>query len=196
MMHPNPSTLALYAGQDLSWFARRRTERHLVRCSECSGEVQAFAAAHRDLVGLNELPALSWNRLSGEMKANIRLGVAAGECVRGAPTAGVLGWLGIMSATRTMAACAGLMALVAAGLFLERPRPATVPAIVPFVAGENAVLRATAGGIELNQGGQTLSLLHVRSADVTYLAGAQGSMRAGYVDSDTGNVTINNLYVQ
>ena len=24
----------------------------------------------------------------------------------------------------------------------------------------------------------------------------QGSMRAGYVDSDTGNITINNLYVQ
>lgn len=192
MMHPIPSTLALYAGQDLGGFARWRTERHLVRCGQCRGEVQAFAAAHRDLVALNELPALSWNRLSGEMKANIRLGVAAGECVRGAPSAAVLGWFGIMSATRTMAACAGLMALVAAGLFLERPRPAAVPAM----AGQIAVLRATAGGIELNQGGQTLSLLHVRSADVTYFAGAQGSMRAGYVDSDTGNVTINNLYVQ
>jgi hypothetical protein len=84
------------------------------------------------------------------------------------------------------------MALVTAGLFLERPTPPAPPAI----ASDGAVLRATANGIELNQGGQTLSLLHVRSGDVTYSAGAQGSMRAGYVDSDTGNVTINNLYVQ
>jgi hypothetical protein len=84
------------------------------------------------------------------------------------------------------------MALVAAGLFLQRPTPTALPAS----AGEGSVLRATADGIELNQGGQTLSLRHVRSGDVTYSAGAQGSMRAGYVDSDTGNVTINNLYDQ
>ena len=84
------------------------------------------------------------------------------------------------------------MALLTAGLFLERPTPPAPPAI----ASDGAVLRATASGIELNQGGQTLSLLHVRSGDVTYSAGAQGSMRAGYVDADTGNVTINNLYVQ
>jgi hypothetical protein len=27
-------------------------------------------------------PEISWNRLAAEMKANIRLGLAAGECVR------------------------------------------------------------------------------------------------------------------
>ena len=63
-------------------------------------------------------------------------------------------------------------------------------------ASQESVLRATANGIELNQGGETLSLLHVRSDTAIYSAGAQGSMRAGYVDSDTGNVTINDLYVQ
>jgi hypothetical protein len=191
MTHPNQSFLALYAGQDLGWFTRRRTERHLAACAECRDEVRAFASVRDSLAALNELPPLSRNRLAIEMKANIRLGLAAGECVRGEPVAGPFPF-GLLSNTRALTACAGAMALVALGLFLQRPTPTAAPAI----AADNSVLRATAGGIELNQGGQTLSLLHVRSTDVTYSAGAQGSMRAGYVDSDTGNVTINNLYVQ
>jgi hypothetical protein len=192
MTHPNQSTLALYAGQDLGWFARRRTERHLAHCGECRDEVRAFASARDNLVALNELPAISWNRLAAEMKANIRLGLAAGECVRGEQTAASFSPFGILSSARTLTACASVMALVAAGLLLQR----STPPLQTASAGEGAVLRTTPNGIELNQGGQTLSLLHVRSGDVTYSAGAQGSMRAGYVDSDTGNVTINNLYVQ
>jgi len=189
MTHPNQSILALYAGRDLGWFTRRRTQRHLARCRECRDEVRAFRSARDNLVALSELPAISWNRLAIEMKANIRLGLAAGECVRGNRTVSVFETL---SDVRALTACASVIALVAAGLILQRPTPPAAPAI----AGDGAVLRATANGIELNQGGQTLSLLHVRSGDVTYSAGAQGSMRAGYVDSDTGNVTINNLYVQ
>jgi hypothetical protein len=192
MTHPNQSTLALYAGRDLGWFTRRRTQRHLSHCLECRDEVQAFASARYKLAALNELPVIPWNRLAAEMKANIRLGLAAGECVRGGRTAGGFAPFGFWSGGRTLAACGSVMALLAAGLFLQRPAPPALPAIV----GESAVLRATANGIELNQGGQTLSLQHVRTGDVTYSAGAEGSMRAGYVDSDTGNVTINNLYVQ
>jgi anti-sigma-K factor RskA len=192
MRHPNQSTLALYAGQDLGWFARRRTERHLARCRECRDEVRAFVSARDTMIALNELPAISWSRLAIEMRANIRLGLEAGECVRGERTAGLLAPFGMLSSARTMTAWASVMALVAAGLFLQRPTPMAPPA----VASDGAVLRATATGIELNQGGQTLSLLGGHSADVTYSAGAQGSMRAGYVDSDTGNMTINNVYVQ
>ena len=192
MTHPNQSTLALYAGQDLGWFARRRTESHLARCRECRDEIQAFAAARDHLVALDELPAISWNRLAIEMKANIRLGLAAGECVRDERTPSPFAVFGMLSNVRALAACASVMVLVAAGLILERPAPIAPAA----TAGEGSVLRATADGIELNQGGQTLSLLHVRSDGAIYSAGAQGSMRAGYVDSETGNVTINNLYVQ
>ena len=189
MTHPNQSVLALYAGQDLGWFTRRRTERHLARCPECRGEVQAFGSARDNLAALNELPALSWNRLAIEMKANIRLGLAAGECVRGQRTVSMFQSL---SDARALTACASVMALVMAGFILQRNSPPALPA----VAGEGAVLRATPNGIELKLGGETLSMLHKRSSDVTYSAGAQGSMRAGYIDSDTGNVTINNLYVQ
>lgn len=189
MTHPSQSALALYAGQDLGWFRRRLLERHLSRCAECRGEVEAFGALRDDLAEMSELPAVPWNRLAAEMKANIRLGLAAGECVRGEEPVAPLSWF---SAGRTMVACASVALLLLAGLFLQHPAP-QAPAAMP---GNAAELRATANGIELNQDGQTLSLLHVKAGEVTYSAGAQGSMRARYVDADTGNVTINNLYVQ
>jgi hypothetical protein len=197
MTHPSASTLALYAGKDLGWFRRRRTESHLARCRECRDEVETFAAVRDDLVELNEMPAVSWNRLAAEMRANIRLGLAAGECVRDETSTAPLTWL---SAPRALIACVCMVLLVAAGLFLERPAPAPVPLTA---SDGSVVLRATANGIELEESGEKLSLLHLRAvADeqgrpmVSYSAGAQGSMRARYVDADTGNVTINNLYVQ
>jgi hypothetical protein len=95
-----------------------------------------------------------------------------------------------------------MVVLVAAGLLLDRSTT-PAPPVVPMGKDESMILRATASGVELNQGGQSMSLLHVRAAqgpggqlDVTYSAGAQGSMRARYVDLDTGYVTINNVYVQ
>ncbi|HVN04099.1 MAG TPA: zf-HC2 domain-containing protein [Bryobacteraceae bacterium] len=189
MTHPSESILALYAGGDLGWLARRRAERHLARCSECRSQVQAFMSVTDGLIQWNELPAIPWSRVAAEMRANIRLGLAAGECVRSEPLAGPLAW---MSNVRTLAACASVIAVVTAGTFLQRPSPPSPP----VAARTGAVLRATVDGIELNQGGQTLSLLHARTGEVTYSVGAQGSMRAGYVDSDTGNVTINDVYVQ
>ena len=187
MMHPSESQLALYAGQDLGRFATWRIARHLDHCLECRIAMRAFQHVSEELAAWNDVPPVAWNRLATEMQANIRLGLAAGECVRAAD-AQPFAWI---SAARTLAVCASVIALVAAGLFLQRPAPAP-----RAIATGNAVLRATANAIELNQDGQTLSLLHVHSTQVSYSAGAQGSMRAGYVDSDTGNVTINDVYVQ
>src|ERR1051325_2686800 len=82
MKHPNEETLALHAGGDLGFFARRRVERHLSRCERCRDEIAAFGAVREVLPELAEIPEIPWNRLAAEMKANIRLGIAAGECVR------------------------------------------------------------------------------------------------------------------
>ena len=158
-------------------------------------KVQAFAAARENLVALDELPAISWNRLAIEMRANIRLGLAAGECVRDGRTAGLLTPFGMLSNLRALTACASVMVLVAVGLLLQRPAPIAATAAT-VAAGEGSRYGPLPNGIELNQGGETLSLLHVRTENAVFSAGAQGSMRAGYVDADTGNVTINNLYVQ
>ncbi len=83
-----------------------------------------------------------------------------------------------------------MVALVTAGFLLERTTPQNAASV------EGTVLRATANGIELRQGEQTLTLLHGRTQEVLYSAGAGGSMRARYVDADTGYVTINNVYGQ
>jgi hypothetical protein len=186
MTHPSPSTLALYAGQDLGWFAHRRTERHLSHCPYCRSEVESFVSVREELAASNELPALPWNRMAAEMRANIRLGLEAGECVRGKSAR--LEWI---TGPHAWLAYAGMVVLLGAGLLLERPAPPPQP-----VAAENAVLRVTADGIEVNQGGQSMGLGNVSGRDVSYSASAQGSIRARFVDDDTGNVTINNVYVQ
>ena len=185
MTHPDQTILALYAGQDLGWFRRRRTERHLARCRECRGEVQAFASARDHLVALNELPAISWNRLAIEMKANIRLGLAAGECVRTDETR----WreTPLFSRARAVVAFASVVVLLFAGLVLEHPAPSA-----PKYDG--VVVQTTANGIQVREGGQALRLLHAGAQNVQYSVGAQGSMRARYVDPETGYVTINDVY--
>jgi len=188
MTHPSESVLALFAGQDLGWFAQWRTRRHVAHCRECRAEVQAFVSLSESLAALDEPPPVSWNRLAAEMRANIRLGLAAGECVGGAPAGRRFPHI---ASLRALTASVSLMALLAAGLFLQRPTPPAPSA----AAASSATLRATANGIEFEQGGQTLSLLNEHADSVTYSAGAQGSMRAGYVDAD-GQVTIHDVYVQ
>src|SRR5581483_12127487 len=117
MKHPGEATLALYAGQDLGPLARWRTRRHLARCARCREEVAEFSALRLEAADLAELPGISWNRLAAEMKANIHLGLAAGECVRDtrAPVASAF------SGLRAAVAFASVTVLLLAGFLLERP---------------------------------------------------------------------------
>ena len=82
MKHPNEAALALHAGGDLGFVSRWLTARHLARCERCRDQVAAFSALRDITPDLAEIPDIPWNRLAAEMKANIRLGLAAGECVR------------------------------------------------------------------------------------------------------------------
>jgi len=78
MKHPTQATLALHAGGDLGPVARWRTERHIARCERCREEFAAFAEMRDIAADLGEIPEVPWSRLAAEMKANIRLGLAAG----------------------------------------------------------------------------------------------------------------------
>ncbi len=187
MKHPNEATLALHAGGDLGIFARWRTERHLAKCERCREEVTAFSALREIVTDLAETPELQWGRLAADMKANIRLGLAAGECVRSAGPP--LRDLPLFTRTRAAVALASVMALVAGGFLLERP--------APLVADDNLVLQRTANGIQVGQGAVAFRLMNAaRAKDVTFSVNAQGSMGARYVDPDTGYVTINNVYAE
>ena len=181
MKHPDQATLALHAGGDLGKFAHWRTERHLAQCAECRRELAAYRTTREDLAELHSLPDLHWGPLALEMRANIRLGLTAGQCVASASPRSWWMW-----SPARLAACAAALALVAAMVWIERPSPEFIP-----VAG--VVVENTAGGVRLTRGAQAMGLLNRRGENVTYTAGAQGSVEARYVD--TNCVTVNQVDV-
>lgn len=192
MKHPDQATLALQAGGDLSFFTRWKVERHLAWCDRCRDEVDAFAALREVASELSEIPEVPWNRLAAEMKANIRLGLAAGECVRaGAPP---LRDTPVFSGMRAAVAVASIAVLMVTGIVLERPAPA------PVAADDHVVVQATSNGIQVSKGGQALRLMNPETTDsqqrVTYSPDAQGTVRARSVDPATGYVTINTVYAE
>ncbi len=187
MKHPNQETLALHAGGDLGPIARWLTRRHLVRCAECREEVARFEQLRQFLPTLADSPELQWNRLAAEMKANIRLGLAAGECVRAdEPAAAGAIWSG----ARIGVALASVTVLLAV-VVLEYPGPTVT-------RETGVVVQATADGVQVREGGQSLGLMHSGTSReaVTYQVGAQGSVEARYVDSETGYVTVNTVDVE
>ncbi len=187
MKHPNQATLALHAGGDLGLIARWRTERHLAGCEQCRDEVAAFAGTLEIVPELSEIPELPWNRMAAEMKANIRLGLSAGECVR---PGDVPLRHSLFSGARAAVALASVAALLVTGFVLEHPGPR------PMARSEGVVVQSTSNGIQVREGAEALRLLHGGAQNVTYSVGAQGSIRARYVDPDTGYVTINNVYAE
>ena len=194
MTHPDQATLALHAGGDLGPIARWRTSRHVAHCDRCREEVAAFAGTIEILPQLSEMPEVPWNRLSAEMKANIRLGLAAGECVRPGEVALRTS---LFSGARAAVALASVAALLVTGLMLEHPVARSNFSRFESRLFENGtVLESTKDGIEVGRGRQALQLRHAGASGVTYSVGAEGSIGARYLDPKTGYVTINNVYVE
>jgi anti-sigma factor RsiW len=184
MRHPNEAALALHAGGDLAFFARWRMERHLSRCERCREEVAAFSDFREMLPEIAVPPDLPWNQMAAEMRANIRLGLAAGECVR--PGERPLREHPLFTGARAAVAMASVAALMVTGLMLERPAPNLV--------GEGRVVQNTVNGIQVREGSGAFRLMNRGAQNVTYSVGAQGSMSARYVDSGGDGVTINRVY--
>ncbi len=129
-------------------------------------------------------------RLAAEMQANIRLGLEAGECVTPHPrrtASGVQPARG--GGVREPGHAAG------GGLF---DRAARAPRGGTSRRLSRRCSKRSGSGIQVKEGEQSMMLLNARARnrdDVDYLASGS-AMRARYVDSDTGYVTINNVYVQ
>ena len=194
MTHPDQATLALHAGGDLGPIARWRTGRHIAHCDRCREEVAAFTGTIEILPQLSEMPEVPWSRLSAEMKANIRLGLAAGECVRPGEVALRTS---LFSGARAAVALASVAALLVTGLMLEHPVARSNFSRFESRLFENGtVLESTKDGIEVGRGRQALQLRHAGASGVTYSVGAEGSIGARYLDPKTGYVTINNVYVE
>ena len=186
-MHPSEKNLALFAGGDVDVLERWQIKRHLSGCEKCAREVESFQAASNGLARESgSLPSgLNWDRLAAEMTANIHLGLEAGECVAPARLRPErFGW----RAVAVMAAMTGV--LLTAWIWNPTDRPQ------PGLHGSRVELRSTAGGIELNDNGHALTLLHTRGRQKPIIVSAPGTLRARYVDSETGQITINNVYTE
>ena len=188
MKHPSQEMLALQASGDLGLVAWWKTARHLKGCPTCRDEVAAFAEMREILPELNQIPEVPWNRIAAEMRANIHLGLAAGECVR--ESAAPLPASPLFGAARATLVFGGVLAVLVTGLVLQRPAPSGS-------GGNEPVVQATANGIQRRAGDQSFGLMNSSGArSVTYSVDAQGSMGARYVDPETGNVTMTKIYVE
>ena len=187
MKHPSQEILALHAGGDLGWMARWKTARHLSGCQRCTAEVAAFVRFRETLPELKQIPEVPWNRVAAEMRANIRLGLAAGECVR--TSAAAWGDTPLFTGARATLALASVLALMVTGLMLEGPAPRMAPSNEPMV-------QATVNGIQSRSGDQAFGLMHSGASSVSYTVGAQGTLGARYTDPETGQVTMTKVYVE
>jgi anti-sigma factor ChrR (cupin superfamily) len=192
-MHASEYELALYAGGELGFWSRRRIRRHLRQCDECRREHQAISEARaRRLASANDLPeGLDWDRLASEMKANIHLGLSAGECVAvPSPPNHLTGW-------RPALVLSSALAVVLLAYWVYRPSgPPPEIAHKSFSSPSEVLLEVTAAGIGLNDHGPVLTIKHPKDQDVAFSVSLEGAVRSRYVDPETGQVTINNVYVQ
>jgi len=177
--------LALHSSGDLGWLAAWRTERHLARCARCREEVAAFQGMRQALPDLAELPDVPWNRIAAEMRANIRLGLAAGECVREAFAAPSP----LFGKARAVVAFAGIFTLLVTGLVLQRPTPSAAGSREP-------IAQAVDNGIQMRAGEQGFGLMHAGARGVINTVSAGGTLGARYVDPQSGYVTMTKVYVE
>ncbi len=203
--HPSESFLALYSSGDLDWRDRWSTALHVRTCSRCRGLVSDFAADRQLRVSSAEsmpLPA-NWDALAEEMTANIRLGLEASECVRPVAPVPVVkssgahrpGWFWKPAAALGMS-----MALVAVALVTaQRDTFQKVWNAAAYKASDvgMTVLESSANGVEMRRGPRSAMSLRVgtHKAD-QYSANLDGSVRAQYVDEDSFQVTVTNVYAQ
>jgi len=205
MKHLNEYEVALYSTGEADWWKRMASGLHARRCGECRRRVEAYRF-DRERIRLfaHELPAgVSWERLAAEMTANIRVGFAAGECV--APRDR---HVAVPTAWRVAGAAAGFMALLVTAWWLNMPKADTAAlgramkaivqpvrrGILPEEAGP--LVEVSAAGIEVRENGGRMGVFRQGVVPSTVTLSLQGSARARYVDSDTGQVTITSVYAE
>jgi hypothetical protein len=180
--HPKEQELALLASGDCGGVSRFFLERHVRRCSDCADKIKQFEGLRAELADL-ALPDVDWNSLAAEMRANIRLGLEAGECVRVREPRHQ--WN-----PRLVVAFASLSFLVCAGLVMRSP--ATLPRHESSAARTAVpVLESTGSGTELSDGASSITLMNHEGSLSDQTVSAEGEIRARSVEG--GAVTITSV---
>lgn len=190
--HPSETDLALLAGGDCGRFRTFRLHSHLAKCGDCRDVLASFQelrSAMRDYSPSGFASSeLDWEKTAAEMRANIRVGLAAGECVRELPAASSgWGWK-----PQLAIGMASVLLLAGAGIFLRGLLPhESAPGIV-----HAAILESTRAGVEVRTDKGSMTLLNHGDEAGDQTVTSQGAIRATSFDGNTGTVTIASVYVE
>jgi hypothetical protein len=121
------------------------------------------------------------------MAANIHVGLEAAECVAPARRSG-------FHPVWRAAALVTAMSLIVVMAWVLNPAPPPVRHAMRGVDGVE--LRNTSTGLELNENGSALVILHGRGvqAQRPIISSHPGALRARVVNGETGQITINHVY--
>jgi hypothetical protein len=198
VIHPDRSTLALLVSDDLPFLAALQTRWHVRSCGKCAGEFEAFRAARVELrLGSvaevrHEEGDPAWNALEAEMRANIRLGLTADSLAAGPSTAGTRDEEVDFPAPapsapwRWAAVCAALVFVLVAGWSLRSPGGMTVA---------SAPVQEMHFAEPAGQGAKIQLLVPVADVSRTE-TDFDGSTRSRVIDGETGQVTLQQVYVE
>ena len=199
--HPSAEILSLHSAGDLPFILRFQTARHLRACESCEQQVVGLRAAKTELRRQAHAEVLTgfeaiadWHALENDMLGNIRVGLAASRCIENVGQPHRTGF--------RVAWGVGMAALFMAGWVARAPSEDSqrlITALRRVVGLEHpstggTVLRSTPEGISVRAQGSTLTILHPHSAVVSM--SGPGAVTARYVDDDSGQVTITNVYAQ
>jgi hypothetical protein len=207
--HITETNLALFARGDMPLWRQFFVRLHVARCRACQREVSAYREDREAVRRIaTAMPAgVQWDRLAAEMTANIRVGLAAGECVapRRPMRAVPAGWrmAAVMSGFAFLLVSAWWLnmpasentALRAAVIKIGRALPWSRPGMLAL-DDRGPLVEVSAAGIQLRENGGVLGMSQGMARPVSVTLSVQGSARARYVDSETGQVTITGVYAQ
>jgi anti-sigma factor RsiW len=189
MNHPRENDLALLAGGEAGRGSRFFLERHVRSCADCQHKVAEYQQLRAHLRE-HDIPDANWHFLEADMRANIRLGLEAGACVR--TTQITPRWN-----LRLTVGFASLAALIVAGFFVRDIGSLRDRFDAPSQDASTTVLRSTGSEVEIRNGDRSLMLLnHKGSTATNQTVSARGDIGTRYVDGEAGTVTINNVYLQ
>lgn len=187
MKHPSEQALALHAGGDLGWMEALSVNWHLRGCQQCGRELEALkgaiVAAREEVLVLPELE--NWEGLARQMQGNINVGVEASRAIAAfskPESVAAFDW-------RPAVAMAAILVVAATGWYLSFSRAGRInnPAVL---------LEASASGIEWKHGQTTMTLVQRGDEKAAFTTvDMKGSASSRYVDAETGQVAITNVYV-
>ena len=200
--HPSSEVLSLYCSADLPLLDRFRIRRHLSRCEHCERQYSIFRASTTEFKRLAATETLTgfeaiadWARLEREMEGNIVVGLDASRCIeKKRASRGVL---------LKFAAAGGMLLLFVLGWITHVPAEQNTRLMATLRGAftchrtadyQGPVLRSLPDGIVVGSHDSSLTILHPPTAVVS--ASGVSAVEARYVDDETGQVTITDVYGQ